>query len=174
MKLYEINENINTILEYGFDSTCVDPDTGEILPEMADRRMAKLLATEEDAIEGIAVYIKGLSAEATALKQEKDSLAKRCKAKESKATYMKTVLANHMQSRDMPKYESPKCVLTFRASERAVITDNSAFMRYAQSNDGYLRCKEPEPDKAAIKRDLKAGTTIPGAELIINKNLQIK
>ena len=37
----------------------------------------------------------------------------------------------------------------------------------------YKRYKPAEPDKTAIKRAIKSGITVPGAELVEKRNLQI-
>ena len=75
--LYEIN---NAILE------CCDTETGEILDV---ERLQQLQLEKGQKIEGVALYIKNLDAEAAALKTEEAALAERRKAKENKAKRLK-------------------------------------------------------------------------------------
>jgi hypothetical protein len=43
-----------------------------------------------------------------------------------------------------------------------------------ESNERFLRYKDPEADKTAIKNALKAGETVPGAELVSKTNMILK
>lgn len=38
----------------------------------------------------------------------------------------------------------------------------------------FLKFKDPELDKVAVKKAIKAGETVPGCELVARQNLQIK
>ena len=38
----------------------------------------------------------------------------------------------------------------------------------------YLKHKDPEPDKTAIKAAIKMGKIIDGAEIVANQNIQIR
>lgn len=174
MQLYKINEAMNTILDFGFDETCIDPETGEVLPELAKARMDELVSLEGDTIEAIALSIKNENAEAAALKQEADALDKRQKTKKNKAEFLKRYLIDYLQAKGIPKYETPKCALSFRKSEQVAVTDQTLFMSYAQEHDGFLKYKDPEPSKTAIKTAIKNGQNIPGTEIVVNHNLQIK
>ena len=77
MKLYEIDRELEALLSN------VDEETGELLidPEAIDA----LLMAKEDKIEGIALWIKDLRAEAAMVKSEKEALAKRQQVLENKA-----------------------------------------------------------------------------------------
>ena len=77
MKLYDIDEKI---------LACVDQETGEIIDEEA---LAGLQLEKDRKIEGIACWVKDLTAEAKALKEEADNLKKRQKAAENKAESLK-------------------------------------------------------------------------------------
>lgn len=67
--LYEINESIVAAFERG-----IDAETGEILSEKALEELAKLEMERDEKVEGIALWIKNLLADAEVLKKEKRCL----------------------------------------------------------------------------------------------------
>ena len=79
MTLWEVDKRISDILENGMH---IDEETGEVfLPEDID-----LLNIERDKkIEGIALYVKNLKAEAEAIHAEIDRLKDREESKRKKA-----------------------------------------------------------------------------------------
>lgn len=153
MTLYELNAGI---LE------CVDHETGEIINE----KMLEALVMERDQkIENVALWIKNLSAEAEALKAEKLAFEKRQKVAENKVESLKRYLTNALQGE---KFSTTKVAISFRSSESVNITDLSLIP------EDYLRYKDPEPDKTTIKKMLKDGYEIKGAELVKNQSVQIR
>ena len=58
--------------------------------------------------------------------------------------------------------------MSFRATEAVEIAD------IYKVDENYLRYKEPEADKTAIKEALKAGKTVAGATLVENTSVIIK
>ena len=60
MKLYEINEQMQQLLENGFDAECIDMETGEILRKIASEKLDKLMLDEQAKIENTALFIKNL------------------------------------------------------------------------------------------------------------------
>ena len=86
MKLYEIDAAIQKVL----DEIMVDPDTGEA--KLDEEALAELQMEREKKLEGVALAIKNLSAEAAAIKAEEDNLAKRRKVLENKVDSMKGFL----------------------------------------------------------------------------------
>ena len=153
MNLYEID---SAILD------CVDVETGEVF----DEAKFDSLSLERDVkIENICCWIKNLKAEAEALKAEKESFAKRQKAAENKMESLKKYIAGYL---DGAKFESAKVKVSFRKSESLEI-DNLAFIP-----DEYLRFKEPEIDKTALKAALKEGFHFEGVTLGEKLNIQIR
>ena len=153
MTLYEIER---AILE------AVDTETGEIINE---EMLDSLLMEKEQKIEGIALWIKNLTAEASALKAEKEAFAKRQKVAENKVESLKKYLTNALQGE---KFQTTKVSIGFRSSESVEITDISKIP------DDYLRYKDPEADKTAIKQMIKDGYQIDGAVLVRKQSIQIK
>lgn len=151
--LYEINEEI---------LNCVDTETGEIIdPE----KLSQLQMDFDDKVEGIALWIKDLLSDAAAIKAEKDKLNERQKVCENKAKNLKEYLSGFLAGQ---KFKTPRVAIAYRKSESVNVSD------IWKIPDDYLKYKDPEPDKTKIKSALKAGVSIPGVELIENRNIQIK
>ena len=141
---------------------CVDVETGEVFD--ADR-FEELELTRDAKIENICLWIKNLKAEAEALKAEKDAFAQRQKAAETKIESLKRYISAYL---DGTAFESAKVKVSFRKSESLEISEDAVIP------DEYLRFKEPEVNKADLKRAIKAGLTIGGVQIVESNNIQIK
>lgn len=159
MTLYELNKQIEEAVENGF----VDAETGEILDDSAlnDLQMAR-----DEKIENIAIMIKNYKAEAEAIKAEKMNLAKRQQVMENRAEWLKRYLASNLDPGE--KVTTPRASISWRKSETVEVED------IWKIPDQYLKRRDPDPDKTAIKAALKAGEQITGAMLVTKNNLQIK
>jgi hypothetical protein len=153
MNLFEID---TAILD------CVDVETGEVFDV---DRFEELELTRDAKIENICLWIKNLKAEAEALKAEKDAFAQRQKAAETKMESLKRYISGYL---DGTAFESAKVKVSFRKSESLEISEDAVIP------DEYLRFKEPEVNKADLKKAIKAGLTIGGVQLVENNNIQIK
>lgn len=153
MKLYEIDE---AIME------CVDLETGEVIDT---EQLDKLQMEREAKLENVACWIKELKAEAEALKAEKQRLADRQKVAENKMESLKKYLAYAL---DGQAFKTTRASVTFRKSQAVEIAD------IYKLDENYLRYKEPEADKTAIKEALEAGQTVAGATLVENTSVIIK
>lgn len=168
MKLYQIPAAIKALVAEG-----VDRQTGEISDQLA-AELDALRIEEQDKIESIALYIKNLQAEAEAIAVEEKALAARRKAKLNKSRWLTGYLGDYLQREERADFETPRCRLSFRRSEAVEVTDEDALRTWLAGHDDYLRYREPELDKTALKQALKAGQAIPGAALAERMNLQIK
>lgn len=164
MSLYSINEAIYAALD---DGCIFDEETGEIIFD-ADS-LDELEAMHNDKLEAVALYVKGLEAEAAAIKAEEKTLAERRGIKERKAARLRRYIAESMQAVGSTKLETSRVSLGFRRSEVVEIIDA------AQLPAGFVKVKTTEqPDKVAIKKALKAGEAVAGAVLVECQNLQLK
>ena len=153
MKLYEIDQAI---------MDCIDMETGEVINE----ELLNGLQMERDAkIENVALWIKELKAEAEALKAEKLAFAERQKVAENKMESLKKWLAYALNGE---KFKTVRASVTFRTTQQVDIPD------IYKLDENFLRYKEPEADKTAIKEAIKAGQTVEGATLIENTSVIIK
>lgn len=152
--LYEIDMEI---------MMCLDQDTGEIIdPE----RLNALQMERNSKIENVALWIKNLQADANAFKAEKDAFAEREKKALAKIDQLKQWLA---MACDGQKFNTWRCAVNFRKSERVDIVDESKIPQ------DLLICKTMViPDKAAIKEAIKAGEVIEGCSLVTHYNPTIK
>lgn len=158
MKLYEIDQAIESL---------INPDTGEI----ADFDVFMDLQMEREAkIENVALLIKNLTAEAEAIKAEKNALAEREAATKNKVerfkSYLKDILCGE-------KFSTPKVAISFRKSAAVEVDDG--FVEWAKEHaGGLLKYSEPCVDKTAIKTAITNGETVEMARVVENQNIQIK
>ena len=171
MNLYEINNKIAGILDCGF---YVDEETGEFIDNGVDVMLAELEYAEDEKIENIALFIKDLLKDVSDLKAEEKALADRRRRKEKKAVWLQNYLSGYLLAHDRKKFETPRCALSFRRSQRVEISDAAALDAYSVVQPDVYRYKEPEINKTFIKDLLKAGQDVPGAALIEVENMQIK
>lgn len=151
--LYEINQQL---LE------AIDLSTGEIVDEAAYNAL-QLERTEK--LEGIALWHKNLLAQAEALKAEEKAFSDRRKSAESKAAYLKDLLARELNGQ---KFETVKAKIGWRKSTVVAVDEDKLPPQYLLSETVY------SVDKNELKELLKRGETIPGAELVENNNISIK
>lgn len=157
MTMYEI---LNAIPE------CVDIETGEIIDF---ERLEQLEIERDTKIENVALWLKELKAEAEAIKAERQILEKRQKSAENKVEQLKRYLSYAL---DGEKFKTAKVSISYRKST-SVEVDLDELMR-ADNCDNYLRYKEPEADKTAIKDALEEGFDVAGCRLIEKTSIQIK
>lgn len=153
MKLYEYNQAINDL---------IDEETGEIIDE---EKFNELMLGKEEKIEGLLLWSKELTAEAKAIKEEEKNLADRRKALENKAENIKNFVQYQLEGQ---KFSTSKVAVTYRKSQAVEITDLSLIPEI------YLRHKEPEADKTALKEILKTGEIIDGCELVDRISMTVK
>ena len=151
--LYEIDVQI---------MECVDFETGEIIDV---EKLEQLQMEFNNKVEGIALWIKNLVAEAKMVKEEKDSLAARQKACENKAESLKRYLE---QALGGEKFKTSKVSISYRKSESVQVDDMDKL------DDDYLKYAAPAVDKTKIKQALKQGIKLEGVQLVENNNIQIK
>ena len=161
--LYELDARLSALIESGF---AVDDETGEVF--FVEDDLEALEAERAEKLEAVACFIKGLDAEAAAIKAEEKALEARRKAKEAKAERLRVYLAQSLQRAGESRYESARCVVSFRKSEAVEVWDAD------ELPEEYMKQAAPTPDKAAIKKALKAGEAVNGAQLITRQNIQVK
>lgn len=159
MTLYELTEAMEN-----FDLD-IDEETGEILN--ADE-LDQLQVEHDEKLKNCVYYYKNMMAEAAALKAEKQKLAERQKTAENKAEWIKHYIANDLKGEKFEPEDDVTIKVTYRKSESVECAD------IYKVPDEYIRYKEPELDKARIKKALKAGDTVDGCVLVTKSNIQIK
>ena len=160
--IYEINQDI---------LDCVDMETGEILDT---EKLTALRMEREAKLEGVALWIKDLKAEADAVKEEADKLTARKKALDNKIDSLKQWL---LFALDGGKLKTPRCNVYQMHSQRVAVADEGELIGFLQTlNDPerFLKFKNPELRKDEIKKALKSGYVIPGAALEETESVVIK
>lgn len=158
MTLYEINQEIERAY-----LDLIDPETGEIV---GDTSILDQLTIERDQkLENCALMAKNLRAESEALKAEGQTFMKRAKTAENRAEWFERYLFNNLQGEP---FKTVRTAISFRKTHPVNILDMSKIP------EEYLRYKDPEPDKTAIKKAINAGKEVPGAELADKLSMTIK
>ena len=160
--LYDIDQDI---------LDCVDAETGEIL----DTEKLDALQMEREAkLEGVALWVKDLKAEADAVKAEADKLTARKKALDNKVESIKAWLLEALAGE---KLKTPRCNVYQTHGQRVSVPDEAGLIGFLQTLDDpdrFLRFKEPELKKDEIKKALKDGVVIPGASLEETESVVIR
>jgi hypothetical protein len=160
MTLYEINAAI---------MGCVDDETGEIIDF---EQLDELQMEREEKLESIALYIKGLEAEAEAIGREREALSKRKAVKENKAKRLREYLAYNL---DGQPFETARVALSFRKSTSLKVTDERVLIEWLEQNhDDCLSYKAPTISKSSVATLIKDGEAVSGAELETRNNLNVK
>ena len=164
--LYEIDSNIKAIIDSIYNSD--DFEDGEI-NEADFTALEQLQADRKAKLENIALYAKNCDAEAQAIKAEIETLTKRMKRLQNKSEGLGRVLLKSMSEAGDSKFETSKCAIKIRNSEQTEIIDINLIPKE------YIVVKTTEqPDKTAIKKAIKAGMTVAGAQIIEKANIKIE
>lgn len=163
MKLFDIDERLAACVKLD-ESRVVDTESGEIIDLEA---IAALEMERDKKLENLGCWYKNLLADAEALKAQKNAFAEREKAAKAKAESLRGFLGRYLNGK---KFETAKVAMSFRKSE-AVEFDAKCI---GDVPEEFLKFKDPELDKVAVKKAIKAGETVPGCELVQRQNLQIK
>lgn len=160
--IYELNDQIKACIQLD-EEHVVDTEDGEIF----DLQQFEALQMERNAkIEGMCCYIKNKLAEAQAIDAEIDTLSYRSGAIKKEVDRCKGYLAGALYGE---KFETPRCKITWRKSEICNVLSMEAIP------DEYKRTKVTvDADKTAIKKAIKAGVEVPGAEVIQKLNMTLK
>ncbi len=160
--LYEIDQDI---------LSCTDAETGEILDA---EKLDALEMERERKLEGVTLWVKDLSAEASAVKEEADKLTARKRALDNKITALKSWL---LIALDGQKLKTPRCSVYYTHTPKLSGEDEEkliGFLKTLEEPEQFLRFREPELRKDEIKKALKDGTIIPGASLEETESVVIK
>ena len=154
MKLYEIDQ---AILD------CIDNDTGEVIDF---DRLNQLAMDRRTKIDNIISWYKQLCAEAVAIENEIKSLKERQNRKINKSESLKQWLSVVL---DGTIFESSRNMVTWRRSDEVyIIKEDKIPSEYKTEKTEVII------SKADIKKAIKDGINIQGAELIYKNNIQIK
>jgi outer membrane murein-binding lipoprotein Lpp len=163
MTLYEIDAAI---------LSCTDQETGEIIDGAA---LDALQMEREKKLEGVALWVKDLRAEAAAIENEVKALQARKKSAENKAERLKAWLAGALDGEIL---KTSKVRVSYTHNTRVNVIDEQSVVNYIQTHytepEEYLKFQLPEIRKDAVKAELKKGIQIPGACIEATESVVIK
>jgi len=175
MKLYEINDAIETLLA----ALTVDPETGEI-PADVDDVVAQLdaLSMERTAVlEYLAKEVLNLRADQAAVKAEEARLKERRERMARRETSILNVLDRECAGQ---KTDLGVATVSYRKSETVEFdTDShnvSNIALWLAQNNHFDCYRSPDPvlDKAALKKLVKSGVEVPGITIASHVNCSLK
>ena len=150
----------------------VDQETGEIFD---GEKLTALQMEREAKLEGVALWVKDLKAEAEAVKAEADKLTARKKALDNKIDSIKTWLAAALNGE---KLKTARCNVYQTHSTKLNVIDEQSTVNWIQTHckepEEFLRFTLPEIRKDAVKAAIKDGAEIPGAHLEETESVVIK
>ena len=157
--LYEINSELTRLWD-----AATDPETGEINEDIYAEFEA-LQMEKDEKVENIALWIKDLKSDADAIKAEAKTLTDRAKAAENKAERLKAFLTDVLAG---ATFKTPRVAISYRNTEAVEIIDVD------RVPPEFLRLKDPEVDKTAVKAAIKEGRLVPGCGLQAKRSTIIK
>ena len=162
MSLYELDNKLKGCIRLDAEHV-VDTEDGEIF----DLQQFEALQMERGKkIEGMCCYLKNKLAEAQAIDAEIDTLSYRSGAIKKEVDRCKGYLAGVLYGE---KFETPRCKITWRKSEVCNV------LSMEKIPEEYKRTKVTvDADKTAIKKAIKGGAEVPGAEVIQKLNMTLK
>lgn len=162
--LYNLTADYTALLELA-----EDPETD---PKAIADTLEALGGEIEEKAEGYAMVMKELEAQETALKNEVDRLNARRLAILNNIRCMKLSLQDAMETTGKTKFKTTLFSFGIQKNPPSVVLDVDDVYKLPKQ---YLKYKEPDVDKAALIRDLKAGKDLNGmAHLFQSESLRIR
>ena len=147
----------------------IDAETGELIS--VSQALYALRMERETKLENVACWVKNLSAEADAIREEENRLVKRRKAAETKAANLKSWLLAAMTREDgtTDKLKTGRVSISVKRNPPSTVVDDELLpSTYKVAKITY------QANKELIKRELLAGGEVPGAHLEYGRSVVIK
>ena len=169
MTLYDIDAQIAALDGAAEDDMLIDAETGELIS--VSQALDALRMEREAKLENVACWVKNLSAEADAIREEENRLIKRRKAAETKAANLKAWLLAAMTREDgtTDKLKTGRVVVSVKRNPPSTVVDDALLpSTYKVAKITY------QANKELIKRELLSGGEVPGAHLEYGRSVVIK
>ena len=169
MTLYDIDAQIAALDGAAEDDMLIDAETGELIS--VAQALDALRMEREAKLENVACWVKNLSAEADAIREEENRLIKRRKAAETKAANLKAWLLAAMTREDgtTDKLKTGRVMVSVKKNPPSTVVDDDLLpSTYKVAKITY------QANKELIKRELLAGGEVPGAHLEYGRSVVIK
>ena len=158
MKLWEINKELES---------CIDMETGEIVNE---DKLHSLQMDRKEKLRNIALLALNKEANAKALKEQEEKFRARRKAAEKTVAWCKATLERELAGQEMTE---PEFTISYRKSQRVVINDID-FLPAEFFKPISESVRETLVNKSLVSDAIKAGKSVPGAELETRNNICIR
>lgn len=169
MTLYDIDAQIAALDGAAEDDMLIDAETGELIS--VSQALDALRMEREAKLENVACWVKNLSAEADAIREEEIRLVKRRKTAETKAANLKAWLLAAMTREDgtTDKIKTGRVMVSVKRNPPSTVVDDALLpSTYKVAKITY------QANKDLIKRELLAGGEVPGAHLEYGRSVIIK
>lgn len=169
MTLYDIDAQIAALDGTAEDDMLIDAETGELIS--VSQALDALRMEREAKLENVACWVKNLSAEADAIREEESRLMKRRKAAETKAANLKAWLLAAMTREDgtTDKLKTGRVSISVKRNPPSTVVDEALLpSTYKVAKITY------QANKELIKRELLSGGEVPGAHLEYGRSVVIK
>ena len=169
MTLYDIDAQIAALDGAAEDDMLIDEETGELIT--VAQALDALRMEREAKLENVACWVKNLSAEADAIREEEIRLVKRRKTAETKAANLKAWLLDAMTRDDgtTDKIKTGRVAVSVKRNPPSTVVDDALLpSTYKVAKITY------QANKDLIKRELLAGGEVPGAHLEYGRSVVIK
>ena len=169
MTLYDIDAQIAALDGAAEDDMLIDEETGELIS--VSQALDALRMERDEKIENVACWVKNLSAEADAIREEENRLVKRRKAAETKAANLKSWLLAAMTREDgtTDKLKTGRVMVSVKRNPPSTVVDDALLpSTYKVAKITY------QANKDLIKRELLSGGEVPGAHLEYGRSVIIK
>lgn len=158
MRLYELTQSYNRLLE--------------MAEEMDQEALADTLESLEDSIEekaeNTAKVIKSIEADVSAIDGEIKRLQAMKSARKNNIDRLKVYLKEQLESVGMDKVKGELFTVALQNNPAKLVVKDVSKLQ------GYLVEQEPKVDSTRLKKDLKAGLEVEGAELVQERSLRIR
>ena len=169
MTLYDIDAQIAALDGAAEDDMLIDEETGELVS--VAQALDALRMEREAKLENVECWVKNLSAEADAIREEEIRLVKRRKTAETKAANLKAWLLDAMTREDgtTDKLKTGRVAVSVKRNPPSTVVDDALLpSTYKVAKITY------QANKDLIKRELLAGGEVPGAHLEYGRSVIIK
>jgi len=158
MNIYELDAEFTKAMDELL--SVFDEETGEVTDidrfEELKKALDGLAEERKQKISNVACWYKSLVAEANAIKEEKQKLAKRQAACENKAENLKKYLEYALQGE---KFKDARVNITYRPTKSVGFIPDYDYSKLPPE----FQKVTIEPKKTEIKKAIESGVEIPGA-----------
>ena len=157
MNLYELSLSFQEVQNMDLD------------PEVMKDTLDSIGGTFENKAENIAKLIRNLESDRLAYKEEEDRLKAKRQAVENKLKWLKTYLKDCMKLTGKTKFKSGMFNFSIQKNPVSVNINNKKILP-----EDYLIPQPPKVNNTLLKKALKDGIEVPGAELKQTEGLRIR